>query len=383
LNARAIAGVYELGEMLDNLGDSNNIRVRIESAVIGYVAEARAVTGLQKSIAYHALVSWLEKAGHTLKEEKLGKDNNTSALWKEIQESIWREDASLYAVITLDESNTVEWAWNQLNNQEASFEIRLKAKKVLWRDEFPGIHFDCPDECYRILCQNYGAMRYEVIAQFQAENPEATKEAEREAVKAALGGNIKALHNLPKHFVRAFIRFRSGVLKLLDGKPYSNTDPRAIAVKHFALRYANEINYFLRLQIDETNTPVEVCHKLLGQIGIRRDKESRPGAISEVSRPGKRGEKRDRIYSINPDFDPLRTRLLEALRQKFGSVSSVRKDLNLLIQAVDTHHSIPTKLNWGGLSLRDKVSVEEEPNYSTYSNSEDLQIPPVRLRLLA
>lgn len=389
-NARLSANAYKLSELLGDTGDRDSTMVRIESAVLTFLADSTAVTGLQKLIAHDALVSRLEEAGHIVKEEKLCKDSETATLWKRVQEEIWREDASIYAAITLDDSNTLEWARQQLDSSETTLEIRLKARKVLWREEFPGIQFDCPEECYRIVCQNYGAMRREVRSHAQAENLEATMEVGRKAVEAILSGNIKALHQLPKNHVKAALRANSGILNLLNGDPYTNADPRAIAVKEFTLKFANEIGYFLRLQVSETDTPVEICHKLLAQLGIKRATKNRPGAIAEVGRPGKRCEKRDRIYSINPDFDPLRTRLLEATRHKLsGSVSSTRKDLNPSKQATDTpppsisSPCVGELAQWVGNGQVYVSAIAGEVAHCTSPDGEDWSIPLIELEIAA
>ena len=103
-NAMAIANVYGLSESLSAFDNRAGATAHIEYAVLDYLAVSRAVTGSQKLIAYHALVSRLEEAGHFVREEKLCKDSETITFWKTIQEAIWREDASTYAEIALDGS---------------------------------------------------------------------------------------------------------------------------------------------------------------------------------------------------------------------------------------------------------------------------------------
>ncbi|XGV99744.1 MAG: plasmid replication protein, CyRepA1 family [Leptolyngbya sp. BL-A-14] len=342
-NAKAIAGVYGLDDLLEAADDRSELMAAIETAVMDYLAQSLAVAGAQKSILHLSVVERLEKAGHSVTVETMEKDAAAAQLWKEIQEELWQEDAAAIAAAAVEPGeHTTTWASTVLESNERSLEDRLLARKVLWREEFPGVLFDCPEECYRALCEDYGAMRRGVRAQAKAENLEGTKEADRAATEAVLNGNVRALHRLPKNYAQAMLRSKSGVLELLNGNPYSNADPRAIAVKTFALHYAREISYFLRLTIKADQTPVEICHKLLAQLGLERDKPGRPGAIAAVGRPGKRGEQKDLVYAINVEFDPLRVRLLEAARRKLSeSVSSTRIDQNLPLRVDDTAASLP------------------------------------------
>jgi hypothetical protein len=339
-NAQQFAGVYGLSELLEAPDDRAELMSTVETAVLEYYAAARAVAGAQKSIMHLALTQRLEAAGHNVTSMKLTEGcDEVGELWQQIQEELWREDAAAIAAAEVKpEEHTPEWARGILGALASTLAMRILARKVLWRDEFPGILFDCPEECYRALCEDYGAMRRGVRAQAKAENLEGTLEADRSAMEAIFKGSIRALHRLPKNYAQAMLRAKSGVLELLDGTPYSNKDPRAIAVKAFALKFAKEIFYFLRLQIKAEQTPVQICHKLLAQLGLESDKANRPGAIIEVGRPGKRGEQSDRVYAINMAFNPLRVRLLEAARLKLSEcVSTTRnEDTDRTIRVVDT-----------------------------------------------
>jgi hypothetical protein len=171
-----------------------------------------------------------------------------------------------------------------------------------------------------------------VILQAKSENLDGAKLDEAATVKSILSGNIKALHRLPRAYVQALLIGQSGVLDLLDGAIYSNADPRCQKVKEWALKFSNEIFYWLRLTIDDAQTPIEIVHKLLKKLGLERDKVDRPGAIQMVDRTGKRGANSQR-YQVDMDFDPLRARLLEAARRKLSeSVTSICNKENLSIQ---------------------------------------------------
>ncbi|MEP1080310.1 DUF3854 domain-containing protein [Leptolyngbya sp. PL-A3] len=338
-NLRAISGLYSLGEVLEASERRDENLLQIEAAVLEYVAESKAVMGAQKAIAHDALVRRLEKAGHRVQCVKIGKDSHIIELWKDVQEEIWREDAATMAKARLLDEHTPKWAQKTLDSHEASLEVRIVAQKVLLREEFPGIDFDDPEDCYQILFQDFGSMRRGVSLQARAENLEATKELERKMAEGILKGSIRPIHRLPKNYVRAWFLAKTGVLNLLDGQRYSNQDPRAIAVKKAALYYANEIHYWLRLQIKPGQTPVDICNKLLGKLDI----EKKNGTL-EVARPGRRGEQSDRFYCVNLEISPVRAKLLKAAQQKLSSpVSTIRSDQDPTdLQIVDTAPNSPS-----------------------------------------
>ena len=156
-----------------------------------------------------------------------------------------------------------------------------------------------------------------VNLQAKAENIDGAKQEDDAAVKAIFSGSVKAIHRLPRSHVRALLIGKSGVLELLDGEIYSNADPRCERVKKWAVKFSSEIFYWLRLAIDDEQTPIEIAHKLLKKLGLERNKANRLGAIQMVDRLGNRGENSER-FQVDMNFDPIRSRLLEAARRKLS-----------------------------------------------------------------
>ncbi len=320
-NLKIMARVHGLDELLSAEGERAEILARIEEAVGDYLAESKAISGAQKSLARDALIHRLEQSGHVVTEEELNKDQATTDLWKEVQEEVWREDAEAIASATVEERHTPEWAHKTLDSMDVALETRILAQKILWREEFPGVLFDDSEECYQALCQDYGMMRRGVRLQASAENLEATKAGDRSATESILSSGVRALHKLPRNYARSWLLAKIGLLELLDGREYSNSDPRAIAIKKAALFYAKDINYYLRLNIKKDQTPVEICNKLLKKFGLELDKPDRPGALRRTRREGARGEQ-DWIYLIDLSYSPTRARLLEAARRKLSKTGS-------------------------------------------------------------
>ncbi|MDX2213763.1 MAG: plasmid replication protein, CyRepA1 family [Oculatellaceae cyanobacterium bins.114] len=346
-NLKGFAGVYDLHELIEADDTRAESLVRIETAVLDYLAASKTVSGAQKSIAHDALAKELETAGHTVKCVQSQKDATTVELWKDIQEEIWREDAAAIASAVVEDRHTPEWAHRTLESLEVSLETRILAQKVIWREQFPGILFDDAEECYQTLCKDYGAMRRGVTLQAKAENLEAAKEGDRASVEAILKSRIRAIHHLPKNYFKALLIAKTGVLELLNGECYSNTHPKALQIRKAALYWANEISYWLRLQIKPDQTPVEICNKLIRKIGLN--------GVAD-SRPGQRGTSRDRVYVIEGMENPVRQRLLEALRRKTSSsVSTVCNKDNSSIQIMDTSiqgaSTLPPKTDFSPQSL--------------------------------
>lgn len=329
-NLKGLAGVFELSNLVSG-DDRAEQLVTIENAVLDYLVESKSVSGAQKSISHDALVNALESAGHTVKLLESSKEKEVSDLWKQIQEEIWREEAGELASATLDHTHSTTWARKQLDSIDVSRQNRIKAYKVLWRDEFPGVAFDDAEECYRCLVEDWGAMRRGVSLQAHAEHLEVVRASDSAEAQKILSSKVRAAHRLPKRYARALLINQLSILPMLDGQSWSNADPRAIAVKKAALQWRSEIYYWLRLTIKPDQTPSEIVNKLIRKLGLKAE---------AIGRPGSRTESRDRVWTIENSEDPYRNKLLKALRSKLSSsVSTICNRQNTTIQTVDTASS--------------------------------------------
>ena len=97
-----------------------------------------------------------------------------------------------------------------------------------------------------------------------------------------------------------------GILKLMDGSTYSNSDPRAIAIKKAALPWAREIRYWFRLNIKPEQTPVEICNKLIRKFGVK--------AVA-IARPGRRGQQKNLIYQVDGLDEPSIKLIVSRIRE--------------------------------------------------------------------
>ena len=376
LNAKTIAGVYDCAELLDLDLDSDSEAVGskliLESAILECLATSKAVSGLQKSIAHVALSDRLKKSGHNVRSETLANDKVMGRMFDRINVEIWTDEATVIAQSEIGYKDTIESAKQSLNGTDTKLEDRIKAQKIIWRSEFPGVMFDCPKECYSALCENYGAMARGVKLQARSENVEDGGRDDEAMTRKILGDDIRALHRLPKSQVKAKIIALTGVLSLTDGTPYSNDDDRCQKVKEFCLSIRKEIRYWLGLDVQEDQTAISICHKLLRKFGLNRDQshridketggEGRSGAIKTVDRKGKRGATVER-FRIDLDYDPIRTRLLEAARRKLSTpvvlISNIKEDL---IEINTTPQTRERRLTESPMELDESFSYEYIPS---------------------
>ncbi|MEM9009479.1 MAG: hypothetical protein AAGE59_39025, partial [Cyanobacteria bacterium P01_F01_bin.86] len=321
-----------------------------ELAVLDYLATARAISGNQKAIAQETLIDRLQASGHQIQHCEVKGDPDIRELWHSTQEAIWRAEALEMATGMVEAGHTLDWAYRTLDSMESSRHDRIIALKVLWRDQFPGVNFDNADEVYQALCQDYGRMRKGVLLQAQAMNLDTVKASDRAAAESLFQGGMRPLHKLPKTYIKAAMMERLGILTMLDGKPWSNADTRAIAIKATALQYAQVIQNWLNLTIKADQTPSEVVNKLLKRLGF---------LTVSTARPGGRNEKRMRIYEIIDFHNPVRAKLLQAACHRLSDSASTicNGALPPPIETTDT----PSKslVDWavGALAMHLKTGV--------------------------
>lgn len=348
-HTKLVGGVYGLDEMLEAEGDRAEAMLTTEQAVAEYLSAERSVAGCQKLMAHDELVRRLEAAGHNVTSQDIAKSPEAAAIWKAATEELEREDGAFMAARVVQEEHTPEWARKRLKSMECTLEVEILAQKVLLRAEFPGVAFDDPDDCYRAIYKEYGSMKRGVINQGKAENLSAAQEIDRELARSILDQNIKANHRLPRAAMRGKVLAASGILELVDGREYQNSDKRATAVKVNCLRFRKEIATYLSLNVNESQTPVEICNKLLKRLGLK--------AIS-TSRPGRRGERINRIYQAVGHDDPLRVRLLNAYRAGLAATVSSISNKETYIGITDTANNPPPDIS-GWLSPESLKEIKE------------------------
>ncbi|HIK38967.1 plasmid replication protein, CyRepA1 family [Thermoleptolyngbya sp. M55_K2018_002] len=283
--------------------------LEIQQACERFYAENAAAVGAEKAIALDYLKHRLQQR-HEVAEVALSASKETSKAWSETLETIWRADSEEFAEIKIEDDQTTEWAREILDAPDSTRQLRQTALKVLCRDEFPGVDFNDKDECYTALFADFGAMRRGVSLQVRMQNLDWSKFEDSQTAKAQFEQAIALTHRLPKAHLKALLLQAVGLLTLLDGRPYSNSDPRAQEIRRRSLHYASEIRYYLGLNVAERQTPCEICNKLLRRLGLEAE------ATSYVTVQGNGKGRREWIYTLPQLFDATRIRLLRAATQR-------------------------------------------------------------------
>ncbi|MFM7423423.1 MAG: hypothetical protein ACKO7W_00210, partial [Elainella sp.] len=299
--------VFEIEAALDESGEL----AAIGAAQAQFYSDQVTSVGIEKSYARDVLIELLKQEGHNIDPDTIfvdfGSDRELKVNLKWAQEEIWREDAA--AIATSDPADmTPQEARELLNSSDLTTAKRWAALKVLYRDEFPGIDFNDSADCYTALTENFGQTRRGVLLQVQAANLDAAKAAEAEQVKAVLENGIPLPHQLPRKFFRAALIERLGLLELLDGSPYQESDERVVRIKAAALHLAKEIYRYFTLSIRVSQTGIEIVNKLLRKLGLE----------AEVLRKvGPRGCQ-VKVWGLPDLCAPIRVRLLKAATERVG-----------------------------------------------------------------
>lgn len=314
---------------IEALTETDERRISILTAAQQYYCDMSALRGAQKAIARDYLISVLREVGHEIGIEEWGVCADEARILAEIREEIDREDANDFAVSSTCDS--VEEAYRILSSECSLFD-EIKAKKTLYCNDFPGIHFDDPEGCYWILSRKRGSMRRGVQMQAAIENLTAAKELDREQVEAVCTNEIGMIHRLPRNYIRAKLLEQSGILQFANrGSELRNSDPRCIAVREWAVRYRQYIRYYFGLTISleytdskgrKRHTPIDICSKLLGKLNLE---------LKAVKRVGARND-RGRIYQVAirdvaPDQQAeaweYRQKALEASRRRLAEICPI------------------------------------------------------------
>ena len=283
------------------------LALEIESAVKDFYSADVTASGLQKLMPAETLADLLKGAGHNVTVDSVPGDKDLGEVLQAIQIELWKEDAD-----QISKSNPGEMSVKEalkVLSTESSLEAEIAARKVLWRDEFPGVSFDDPQDCYAALTENFGELRRGVLLQTRAQNLELFKPVEAERVQEILRQDVKLPHKLPQSFFKAALIQHIGITSLLDGNPYTEEDPRIVSIKQQALQSAGEIEKYLLLHVNEEQTGIEIANKLLRRLDLE---------ATVIKAEGKRGQQ-VRHWGIPVLCNPIRVRLLQAAFKKIGA----------------------------------------------------------------
>lgn len=289
--------------------DQEEEMVRIQQAQQEFYAAHATSIGIEKAYPVDILIELLKQEGYNIDPDtifhQVQADKDIQIWIVEAEQAIWREDAEAIAAADPSDLKPQE-AHDLLNSSDPTTAKRWAALKVLYREEFPGIDFNNPEDCYLILTERFGALRRGVLLQVKAANLEQAKVTDAVAVRTNLEGKIQLSHRLPKGYLRAVLIDRLGLLELLDGNPYQESDERVQRIKAAALHWATEIYRFFTLSIKPDQTGVEIVNKLLRKLALKAE---------VLCKVGGRG-RQIKVWGLPELCNPLRVKLLKAATER-------------------------------------------------------------------
>lgn len=251
---------------------------RLQALALRYHGWAASVRGALKRTAFETLSSWLQEAGHTVREVGRRADKTWTKILRDVREEIEREKAEIMASLPIDpECHTLEWARKILDGMESTEAQRTLAQKVLLSERFGPI-WDDADNCFQAYYREDGRKAKALWLRALAANTEAAYALEAPHAGDILKADFVALQQLPKQWVAASILEKLGVLDFaaaMQGQTYTSESPEAIALHERCLPFRQLIANYLGLKIAEDHTPVTTTNKLLKKLGFHAQKGAR------------------------------------------------------------------------------------------------------------
>jgi hypothetical protein len=281
-----------------------------ETTIAQYLATRRSRRWAQKISPGGALRDVLQAAGHEIEETEAAKDNTTINLWKDIKEAIAREDAELYAGLTLKSTDNLKWAKETLAAVDSSYLSRCRAQKVLTALRFPNLDWNCAELWYHAQFAPRdgdqggplapGAALWAESERYLDIWADDTKEA-----ATVLTQRLKAVHLLPKAGARAALGaiFRPLADKLLQAGKVVPGGATEGEIKAIALRYSDQLRRYWRLSITADQSDTAIANKICRKFGLTLER------LAKVT-----NDQGDRVWTYSIAADQVWRSLVDARR---------------------------------------------------------------------
>ena len=242
-----------------------------DAAIKRYLALRGQRRWSQKVQAAESLTARLEAAGHQVEVLTGGNPNKAvQAQWDEIKEALAREDSAYQAGLELDETNTLDWAYQVQRSTDSTHEQRCKAAKVVMIHRFPGLDWDCPELWYQAQFNPNHKLAPGAALWAEADHWQSLWAMDTKEAAGILGQRLRAAHLLPQSGPRAMLaaQFKPLIEKLLRAGEVVPEGKTEAQVKALALKLALEIRRYWRLTITEDQSATEICNKIARKLGL-------------------------------------------------------------------------------------------------------------------
>ena len=281
-----------------------------------------------------SLIATLESKGHLVTDNGGWKfDRQEAEKLSDTKKAIRRGRAA-----DLSKADTagvdIEKARRILRSNDSLYAERCKAHKVLLLDELPGIDLT-PEFAMEAVINHNGALKRATTLLFLTRYPEIATYLDRQSFKGQLDKPFVATWRLSHKQSTVEVLLLTGIKAVMNLDEYQETDEAIVALKAEALKYRFEIKRFLKLNINEEQTGIEIAGKLLKRLGYKQ---------VVLRREGARGKQR-RIYKAVSLNQAISDDIIKALQAKWAeqiSASSQRfKEGESAYKTVTTNSQIP------------------------------------------
>ncbi|NEQ29830.1 MAG: DUF3854 domain-containing protein [Leptolyngbya sp. SIO4C5] len=312
-----------------------------DDAIKCYLAGRRQRRWAQKINAARALEDALEDAGHTVERGSAEKNKEIAELWQGIKEQLAEKDASYHSGLEIQpEIHTPEWACQILRDNEATYEKRCAANKVLTAARFPGMNWDNSDLWYEaIFCPRHdakadgtpsrGPLAPGAALWAEADHWESLWAEDIKTAREILQQRLRAAHLLPKNALKAKLaaKFKPLAEVLLVKGEVEPGCAIAEEMKAIALHFSSEIKRYWRLSCTEDQSSVAIANKILRKLGL------------VVARLRKVSGEHGRQWAYSVTAIPLWQKLVAARKQALGGGTDLLSPPNK--QICTTRYSAP------------------------------------------
>lgn len=278
-----------------------------------YLARYQAREHYAKQALRQNLIAIWQQQGHqvTLLEKTASKAQSEKR--NKIRAELDAKEAQAFAASD-SQALTVAQAKEILGQLGSTPDDRRAAHKRLLEDKLPGCDLNQIDFVLKAIIKDDGKFLKSAELLWLAKNPEYARQLDRwnwlgAHTRAAKRGEMVWLPRLSVRSAQAKLLHECPLQPFIEGeiKQWDNNTQAAIAVKEWCVLHRHQFRRYLRLQISEAQTPVQVLNKLLRHFGYE---------VKGVGWKGSRAE-RTRQYTVQNLEDVDREAILNALTERF------------------------------------------------------------------
>lgn len=252
------------------------------------------------------LIRKLEERGHCVEQLPFAISKAVSELWKASKQQV--EDRRVAEWVEAStEGMTPEIANLILSSSDSTRSDRLSAQKYLKSYQLPGADLDNPEFVRKVIVQDRGRFLRETMLLWLTDHPDIAAHLDVQTYRAQLGKPFVIYRRLSHNRAKVETLALTGIKQLASGIEYQEADPVVQQIKENALKQKREIRRYLKLNVNEDQTAIAICNKLLKRLGFSPD---------VIRKEGPRGQQ-IRIWAVADAACDHREAIFKAFEQRF------------------------------------------------------------------